>query len=422
MRDWNGVSFLPLAQQLPVVEMASDASGSWGCGAWHGTHWFQVQWDDRSVEAPIMVKELIPVVLAVDLWGTRWSNCLVRCFCDNQAVEIFTPFPVYEQLLCSFVAYLADEGLSPQTAKSYLAAVRNAQLSLGLPDPRETSSLPILKRVQAGIARVILQRGRSTRIRLPISAELLDRIRVTLLKSSDPERALFWAICCSAFFGFFRLGELLLASSSNFDDRLHLAWGDVAFDHQTHPSMARVLLKRSKTDQVGKGCHVMVGRTGRELCPIAALLGYIAIRGDRMGPFFIDSAAVPMTKGRFISRLRAVLTEIGVPQDQYAGHRFRIGAATSAALAGVEDSMIQTLGRWKSAAFFRYVRTPPEELAAISVTLASENHHLAARQTDATRSRRTNYPAQPTQISTYKKKAWGRAGYSYSFAPSLGRM
>ena len=136
--------------------------------------------------------------------------------------------------------------------------------------------------------------------------------------------------------------------------------------------MARILLKRSKTDQVGKGSHVILGRTGRELCPIAA------IRGDRMGPFFIDSAAVPMTKGRFISRLRAVLTEIGVPHDQYAGH----GAATSAALAGVEDSMIQTLGRWQSAAFMRYVRTPPEELEAISVTLGSENHHLAARQTD----------------------------------------
>ena len=53
----------------------------------------------------------------------------------------FTPFPVYEQLLCSFVAYLADEGLSPQTAKSYLAAVRNVQLS---PDPCEALSLPIL--------------------------------------------------------------------------------------------------------------------------------------------------------------------------------------------------------------------------------------------------------------------------------------
>jgi hypothetical protein len=83
---WNGKSFLPPAQRLSAVEMASDASGSWGCGAWHGTHWFQVQWDHRLADAPIMVKELIPVVLAAELWGGQWSDCLVRCYCDNQAV------------------------------------------------------------------------------------------------------------------------------------------------------------------------------------------------------------------------------------------------------------------------------------------------------------------------------------------------
>ena len=61
--------------------------------------------------------------------------------------NVVNPFPVTEQLLRSFVSFLADEGLAPQTGKSYLAAVRNMQISLGLPDPRESSSLPVLKRV-----------------------------------------------------------------------------------------------------------------------------------------------------------------------------------------------------------------------------------------------------------------------------------
>ena len=38
----------------------------------------------------------------------------------------------------------------------YMSSVRNIQISLGLPDPREQSSLPMLKRVQVGIARVVL--------------------------------------------------------------------------------------------------------------------------------------------------------------------------------------------------------------------------------------------------------------------------
>lgn len=64
-------------------------------------------------------------------------------FCVKYSVN--NPFPVTEQLLCSFISFLADEGLAPQTCKAYLLAVRNMQISLGLPDPREHSSLPVLK-------------------------------------------------------------------------------------------------------------------------------------------------------------------------------------------------------------------------------------------------------------------------------------
>ena len=43
-----------------------------------------------------------------------------------------------------------------------------------------------------------------------------------------------------------------------------------------------------------------------------------------------------------------------------------IGAVTSAALAGVEDSTIQALGRWQSSAFLQYIRMLREQLATIS--------------------------------------------------------
>ena len=123
----------------------------------------------------------------------------MRRFCSLcERFGISTPFPVTEHLLFSFVAYLADEGLSPQTVKSYVAAVRNAQLSLGLPDPCETSTFPILKRVQAGVSRLRLQQGDSARVRFPITAELLSRIRVALQTSSDPKRPLFWRSASSA--------------------------------------------------------------------------------------------------------------------------------------------------------------------------------------------------------------------------------
>ena len=68
--------------------------------------------------------------------------------------NISTTFPVTEQILCYFLAFLADQGLAPKTGQSYLSAVHSMQISLGFPDPRDHSSMPILKRVQAGIRRV----------------------------------------------------------------------------------------------------------------------------------------------------------------------------------------------------------------------------------------------------------------------------
>ena len=83
---WNGVSFLPPARRLVQVEMASDASGAWGCGASHEKQWFQLRWNDRSVALPIVVKEFLPIILAAELWAGSWSERMVVCHCDNQAV------------------------------------------------------------------------------------------------------------------------------------------------------------------------------------------------------------------------------------------------------------------------------------------------------------------------------------------------
>lgn len=83
---WNGISFLPTPSQLPTLEMASDASGSWGCGAWHIDKWFQIQWDSCTAPLSITVKELIPIIIAGAVWGHAWSGHHVLCHCDNQVV------------------------------------------------------------------------------------------------------------------------------------------------------------------------------------------------------------------------------------------------------------------------------------------------------------------------------------------------
>ena len=83
---WNGVSFLPPPSYLPQLVITSDASGSWGCGAWHRNAWFQLEWDCRSISLSIAEKELIPIILAGAAWGHLWHSRQVVCQCDNQTV------------------------------------------------------------------------------------------------------------------------------------------------------------------------------------------------------------------------------------------------------------------------------------------------------------------------------------------------
>ena len=106
-----------------------------------------------------------------------------------------------------------------------------------------------------------------------------------------------------------------------------------------------------------------MGHTGTRICPVAAVVAYIVLRQDQL-------AWGAVTKSWLVQQVQTILVGLGLPQGEYAGYSFRIGAAMSAALAGVEDSTIQALGRWQSSAFLQYIRMPQEQLAAISRRLA----------------------------------------------------
>ena len=286
-------------------------------------------------------------------------------FC--RAFGVGAPFPVSETLLCYFVTSLAREGIAPATICTYLAAVRHAQIMRGHPEPRESSSLPRLRLVQNGARRERASSGPSPPTRLPITPPHLWRLRPLDGVATSYEERLLWAAAAVCFFGFFRAGEITAPSASAFDPRVHLAWGDVSISGDNQ--VLRVFLKRSKTDQYGRGTEVFIGATRNELCPVQAVRSYVVVRGESPGAFFRSLDCCPLSKARFVELVRSSLAR--VPIAGYSGHSFRIGAATAAAQAGIPDSAIQALGRWSSPAFLRYIRVPWEHLAQYSNPLAN---------------------------------------------------
>ena len=192
-----------------------------------------------------------------------------------------SPLPVTEPGLINFVAFAVNQGLKYQTIKSYLSAIRHLQTSVGGGDPR-VGSMPQLELALRGTRKE--QAGQPTRTRLPITPSILWKLRQLWdQQASNWDNVMLWAACCLVFFGFLRSGELSAPEEGEFDPGQHLSFSDVALDDPANPKVVSVRIKQSKTDPFRLGFTIFLGRTGTHLCPVAALLSYMALRGQEWG-------------------------------------------------------------------------------------------------------------------------------------------
>ena len=270
-----------------------------------------------------------------------------------------------------FVGHLAEDGLTHQSIKVYLSAVRNLHVSAGLHDHFSRQMTPRVEQVLKGIKKANSKTA-TNRIRLPITLDIMQKIRSVLdQEPTNYTNILLWAACCLAFFGFLRCGEFTMPSKTVYDPETHLAVADVALDDKENPSVIQVTIKQSKTDPFRQGVHLYLGRTGNLVCPVNAILAYLAVRDSSPGPLFKLTDGSFLTRQQFALLISNTLKLAGIDDKHYNTHSFRIGAATSAKEAGISDVQIKMLGRWKSEAYQLYVRTPREQLAKLSKQLAT---------------------------------------------------
>ena len=259
--------------------------------------------------------------------------------------------PNVEQV-AQFISYLSWKGYAGATISTYISGIAFGMQTLGWPDV--TSSF-IIRRLVDGCRRKHARRDTRCPVTLPILRSIVNSLAHVCANSY--ELALYRAAFLVAFFGFLRVGEFTTNSRHG---TVSLSEGDVHIRGIGHLAQLHVTIQKSKTDQTGRGCRIVIPPNDMScMCPIRAVGAYIAIRGPHGSAFFRHFDSSPLTRHQFNATLKRVLTFCELPVAFYSSHSFRIGAATSAAMAGVPDACIQTMGRWASNTHRRYIRPNP---------------------------------------------------------------
>jgi len=243
----------------------------------------------------------------------------------------------------AFCEHLASQGRKIATIEHHLAALRGRY---GIADER-------LRLYLRGLRRTL---GSAQDKKAALTPKHLEMIRWDSGRKGLRDKALILV----GFFGALRRSELV-----------GLNIEDVEFT----PEGAILTLRKSKTDQEGRGREVAIGYAKRpELCPVRALKEYLAVRRQKGGEaLFTRMRHYTLTKERLSAHAVALIVKdyadrIGLDPRQFSGLSLRAGFVTTAALMGAseEEIALQT-GHKSPTAVWRYIRrASPFERNAMS--------------------------------------------------------
>ena len=277
--------------------------------------------------------------------------------------HLLIPFPPKEITLILYATHLASHS-SHSNLKLHLSAIKHRSILQGHHIPfSDYQQLYLLLR---GIKR---SQGpsRSLPQRLPITPPLLMIIKQNLFNSSKlyQDKIMLWAAITTAFFGFLRISEYTAQRKTRFDPNITLLLSDISITKNT----IHLHLKTSKTDPFRHGVTVRIHANNTNPCPVNALMLYISLHPNPTGPLFI------FNNGSFLTRpdINSILRDMSDGAINISSHSLRIGAASTAAAMGCPKYLIQSMGRWSSDCFRRYIRIADHTLRKASQAIATCN-------------------------------------------------
>eukprot|EP00731_Ephydatia_muelleri_P015113 Em0008g833a len=162
---------------------------------------------------------------------------------------------------------------------------------------------------------------RPTRLPLTVAmlGQMLRRLERAALKQHDC--LMVRAALTLGFFSILRVGEFTMKNRS-FNPRFHPTMQDISWSREG----MHYYVKQSKTDQMGRGTTLFVGRTHQCTCPVAAMKAYMRCCGCSATRHHSSTTGM----GRH-STFPHLIRQCGFDAAKFNTHSLHIGAASTAA-------------------------------------------------------------------------------------------
>ena len=269
--------------------------------------------------------------------------------------------PVSELSLILWITF-ESKFLKAATLQGYLYGIQDWSL-------RETGQDPLANaKLLKKLMRALTKAGTPKRRRRSVTLNVLRRVHCFFDLRTHDHRCL-WSMFTLSVATMLRIGEAVpKAKHAPFTIR-RKDWMVVG------PAARSLFIRRSKRDQEGKGamikCPSVVGDCVDAVKAVDDYIRQSTVVLPPTGPLFVMADGTPLTRPVVIKALRQATARAGLVSDEFHGISFRKGGALSMALGGVNDRIIQAMGRWSSDSYKRYVQLTDVEIDRATAMAAS---------------------------------------------------
>ena len=285
--------------------------------------------------------------LSKGTWSNRVSG--LRSYTSFTIYYGVPDFPVHLAVILRFIALL---GRSPIVHKYACNIISSIKWFASLLDPPSVKVFDTVL-VAVSLKGLKAQLSRPVRQKLPFLIDHLCLFYECLDLSIDKHLAC-WCAMLLAFFGCFRLSNLVPVSKNKFDPLKHLRRNDIKFEK----NVVLVYYKWSKTNQnSNKVSWVPLFSVKDDRFNIREYFKKLfkVVKAPDDAPLFSFGKKDSHSRYSLVRLLDMCVYDADLSLSDYSWHSFRRGAAVFAFELGLADSAVQLLGDWSSAAFKNYL-------------------------------------------------------------------